>query len=425
MRKLIKEVYPQIYADYKDGMTISELSVKYGFKPNSIRLYFNKQGINISTARRFSEQELNNLINDYQNGMRPFELSKKYNRNSATIIGKLKEIGLYENNNYRFTDEDIEFLKIQYPLGNWELIEERFTNTSKQSIHTKMHKLGISADKYFDEKTWTEEELKILKNNYVYGDVEKILELLPNRTYSSITTKARRLGLLTRTFWTNEEDNIMKQYYHFKTVDEMIELLPNRTRGSIIDRARQLNLVSVCKYTKEETQYIIENWCNMSDEEIAIALDKPYRGLKAKRISLGLLRIKEESSYNNLSEYVRRNNLEWKEKSMINCKYKCVLTGNRFNDIHHIYGLNLILNETLDELDIEVKPTMDDYTEEELDNILNIFRIKQSEYPLGVCLCKKVHMLFHNKYGYGNNTEEQWKEFVNDFKLGKYNENVA
>lgn len=424
-RRTIKEVYPQIYTDYKNGMTIIELSEKYDFKPNSIRLYFNKQGINFSNAIKFSEQELNSIIFDYQNGLRPFELAKKYQRNSASIIGKLKEIGIYNNSNYRFTDEDIEFLKIYYPLGDWDLIEKRFTNTNRQSIHTKMYKLGISADKYFNEKNWTKAELQILKENYVYGDIEKLLKLLPNRTYKSITTKARRIGLSTRTCWTNKEDSIIKHFYHLKTVDEMMELLPNRTHTSIIEHARQLNLVSICKYTKEETQYIINNWHQMSDEEIAIVLNKPYKGIKAKRLSLGLLKIKEESSYNSLSEYVRRNNLDWKEKSMINCKYKCVLTGNRFNDIHHIYGLNLILNETLDELNIDVKPTMDDYTEEELDDILDIFRIKQSEYPLGVCLCKEVHILFHNKYGYGNNTEEQWEEFVNDFKLGKYEKNVA
>lgn len=332
-------------------------------------------------------------------------MAKKYHRNSAIIIGKLREIGLYENNNYRFSDEDIEFLKIHYPLGNWELIDKRFSHINRSSIYTKMSKLGIDS-KNFKEKMWSEEELRILVDNYVYGNIEKITKLLPNRTYSSIVTKAGRLGLLTRSFWTDTENTIMKEFYHLKTVDEMMKLLPNRSRISIIEHARQLNLVSVCKYTKEEVQYIIDNWLEMSDEEIAVALNKPHKCLKAKRLSLGLFRIKEESSYNSLSEYVRRNNLEWKEKSMKNCKYKCVLTGHRFDDIHHIYGLNLILNEVLDILDIEIKSTMDDYTEEELGNILDMFRLKQSEYPLGVCLCKEVHMLFHNKYGYGNNIEE-------------------
>lgn len=89
--------------------------------------------------------------------------------------------------------------------------------------------------------------------------------------------------------------------------------------------------------------------------------------------------------------------------------------------------MNLILNEVLEELSIDIKNKMDDYTDRELRDILDLFRIKQSEYPLGVCLTKEIHMLFHNKYGYGNNTEIQWNEFVTDFKNGKYNKelNVA
>ena len=44
----------------------------------------------------------------------------------------------------------------------------------------------------------------------------------------------------------------------------------------------------------------------------------------------------------------------------------------------------------------------------------------QKQYPMGICLQKEVHTLFHNIYGYGNNTPEQWYEFVSDFKNGKY-----
>lgn len=249
-----------------------------------------------------------------------------------------------------------------------------------------------------------------------------MLELLPNRSYGSITTKAQRLNLKTREFWSEEEIEIMNKYYHLNTPAEMMKLLPNRSRNSIIDCAVKLHLVSSFKYSKEESQFIIDNWKTMSDEEMERYLHKLPRSVKGKRLSLGLFRTKEESSYNDLSEYVRKNNLEWKAKSMIHCGYKCVLTGKRFDDIHHIYGLNLILNETLNELHIAIKESINDYTDKELKNILDNFRLKQSEYPVGVCLSKNVHMLFHNTYGYGNNTQDQWDEFVKDFRKGKYNE---
>ena len=125
-----------------------------------------------------------------------------------------------------------------------------------------------------------------------------------------------------------------------------------------------------------------------------------YKRQNNYRFRNKLIKTYENSSYNDLSEYIRRNNLEWKEKSMKNCNYKCVLTGNRFDDIHHIYGLNLILKETLKDLNINIKETMDDYTDQELRLILDAFRTKQNNYPLGVCLTSDIHKQFHDKYGY-------------------------
>lgn len=113
--------------------------------------------------------------------------------------------------------------------------------------------------------------------------------------------------------------------------------------------------------------------------------------------------------------------MEWKTQSIINCNYQCVLTKDRFDDIHHIHGFNLILNETIETLDIPIKECIDDYTDVELRNLLDTFRLLQSKYPLGVCLRKDIHVLFHNIYGYGNNTQKQWNEFLNNYNNGKYN----
>ena len=424
-RKLLTEaIYQEMYMDYISGFSLAELCEKYDFKKVTIQKHFNQRGVYFSKARRFSDEELECIVNDYKDGMRPFELAQKYNRDSGTLIGKLQDIGVYEFTTHHFTDEEIEFLKVYYPMGNWGAIQEFMPNVSRSSIHTKMHDLGISMDSFF----WNKSDINLLKSAYesMYGQVCELVDLFDGKfTYKAIVSKARRLGLKTREFWNDIEIMVLKEHYHLKTLDEIMTLLPNRSRESVINKARELGLKNCYKYQDKETQFIIDNWATMSDMEMAQSLNREVRSVMWKRQRLGLLRLKEESSYNNLSEYVRRNNSEWKASSIINCKYKCVLTGNRFDDIHHIHGVNLILNETLEELCIDVKENIDDYNDKELKDILDVFRRKQDEYPLGVCLCKDVHILFHNKYGYGYNTQEQWNEFLEDFKNNKYQINVA
>lgn len=367
---------------------------------------------------KFTEEEINNIINDYNNGMCPKDLGIKYKRNSGTIIGKLSKLGVYENTRMHFTNDDIDFLKIYYPIGDWNAIFNRFPNIKKQKIHAKMSSLNIKMDSFF----WSRDEINLLKQYYSScNSVSDLIEMLNNKfTYGAITTKAEKLGLKTREFWSDDEIKILKLNYPNKTLDEMEQLLPNRNRKTIVERAYELKIRNVTKYSKEQEQFIKDNWTSMSDEEMANCINKTKSGIIGKRLMLGLLRIKENSSYNDLSEYVRRNNIEWKKKSIKACNYKCYITGDRFQAIHHIYGLNLILNETLNELGILIKASMDDYTDIELRNILDTFRVNQDKYPLGICLREDTHKLFHNIYGYGNNTYKQWSEFVNNINKNKY-----
>jgi len=108
-----------------------------------------------------------------------------------------------------------------------------------------------------------------------------------------------------------------------------------------------------------------------------------------------------------------RNNLdEWKKSSMENCNYKCIITGDRFDQIHHIVSVNLIIEETFNELQINKNNDLSVYTNEELLRIKSKFLEIHNHYPLGVCLRNDIHNLFHSIYGWGNNTEYQWNEFL-------------
>lgn len=122
-----------------------------------------------------------------------------------------------------------------------------------------------------------------------------------------------------------------------------------------------------------------------------------------------------------LNLYLREFLDEWKQESMKNCNYRCVLSGDRFNDIHHLYSFNKILREVMEELNFPIYTTIKDYTQDQL-KIMQLSIIqKHKEYPLGVCIRKDIHNLYHNLYG-DDNTPEQFGEFVLRFNSGEFNE---
>jgi len=117
--------------------------------------------------------------------------------------------------------------------------------------------------------------------------------------------------------------------------------------------------------------------------------------------------------------YLRDFLKDWKINSMKMCNYKCVITGDAFDIIHHLYSYNKILKETLDEVNIPIYSTIAEYTTEELDLLKTAIYNKHCEYPLGVCLTEELHKLFHNIYGKGDNTPEQFEEFKIRYNNGE------
>jgi len=113
-----------------------------------------------------------------------------------------------------------------------------------------------------------------------------------------------------------------------------------------------------------------------------------------------------------IHNHLRSVLIDWKKESMKNCLYKCVLTNLRFDDIHHLYGFDLILSETLQEIKFNLRETIHDYNDYELKILENKLIEVHKRYPLGVCLVKPLHDLYHKYYFYGKNTPKQFEEFI-------------
>lgn len=292
-----------------------------------------------------------------------------------------------------------------------------------------MSRNKISREKYF----WTDEDTKYLKENIDLGYIELERRFAGRHTRKAISTKAIKLGLTQPQEWTEEEIKILKNNYSSLPKEEIQKLLPNRTWNAITLKGNNLDIKSYRyineKYSEEQKNFIIENFGKMTDIEIANALGKSVHGISDQRHSLGLYYLdKNYSKYNNISKFFRAHIYDWKENSMKQCNYQCIFTGSKDYAIHHIISFNTILSKFfsyIDSKNLLKSNNLSDYSKEELDNLIKIFNTIHDKYPLGVCVRKDIHNLFHNIYGSGGNTKEQWDIFSEKFSNHEYDDLIA
>lgn len=118
-----------------------------------------------------------------------------------------------------------------------------------------------------------------------------------------------------------------------------------------------------------------------------------------------------ENATTPLFSYLREmSTKEWKQKSAKNCDYKCVITGEPFDVIHHLYSFNLIAREALSLNAILLRGSISNYSQEELEILIAECKRLHEKYGLGVCLSEKAHKTFHSIYG-NSNSVEQFEEF--------------
>lgn len=94
-------------------------------------------------------------------------------------------------------EETLEYIKSNYGLISYKEMG-LFLHISPSTIKKAAIKYGIVRKKTKQDNSWTDEEIKILIDNYgvlKYGDIQK---LIPNHSVGSITTKARNLNIVSK-----------------------------------------------------------------------------------------------------------------------------------------------------------------------------------------------------------------------------------
>jgi len=113
-----------------------------------------------------------------------------------------------------------------------------------------------------------------------------------------------------------------------------------------------------------------------------------------------------------IGHILRGKMTQWRQDSKKACGFKCVISGERFDHIHHIYGFDMILEETFDETGVEKREKLSDYSDHEVKTLEDVCLKLHYKYGLGACVTKENHENFHKAYKYGQNTPEQWEEFL-------------
>lgn len=383
-------------------------------------------------AKKITEDKINKMIQLYKEGNNLTDISNILKIKDETISNYLDKYGIRpkEKCNYKLSDSEKEIILSLYKDGNFEEIFSRFPYIKRQTVYTLASNNNIKRESYF----WSKRDEEILIDNYGkldYCDIQKLFDRY--HSTKAIGTKAIKLGLTQSQEWTEEEISILNNYYSILPKEDFLKLLPRRSEDAIVCKAMQLGIKSYKylneKYSSEEEQFIIDNAGIMTDEEIANALSRGIRGIQDKRRKLGLYFFdKDYSNYESFAKLFRGHIQDWKTKSMEKCNHKCVISESKNFAIHHLYGFNLILKEVfekLDKMNLLKSDNLEDYSKEELNNIIDVFQLIHNKYPLGVCVDKDIHDLFHKIYGAGGNTEEQWNKFVVDYNNNKYDELLA
>jgi hypothetical protein len=120
-----------------------------------------------------------------------------------------------------------------------------------------------------------------------------------------------------------------------------------------------------------------------------------------------------------ISGFARTRLDAWARESFAFHNGTCFVSGETKQiEIHHLYGFNMILQEALANCGLSERKSRGDYTNKETDMIADEIELLHKKYPLGLCLTKSIHKLFHYYYGRGNNTPEQFYEFCSCIDSG-------
>lgn len=293
-----------------------------------------------------------------------------------------------------------------------KMCKDRFRNVCRE-CGADGHFMG---EGYIPKTWWTKEQEVLLRKIYPhYTNEEIIANFFPNETMKSLAEKAYKLGNIHKTQQTMNRINLRKS--------ELLSGSNSPCYGKHLSEETKLKISKSKngKYTGVNSYWFGKKRSLKQRKEISNRLKEKgqWKGKNNPRYKKPLIGAENpnwKGGKTPIYSELRTQISEWKQKSMEYCNYRCVITGLYFDNIHHLYNFR----DIVDILHLEMKQRVEDYTELEFKAIISFLKKKHTEHGLGACLVKDIHKLFHDNYGYTNNTYQQFEDFSNRYYKGEF-----
>lgn len=285
-------------------------------------------------------------------------------------------------------------------------------------------KNDFNFDKWYNNKNkrfrnnWSYDDLKWLYNNYLNLSKDEILLRFEDVSYKTLTNIIYQWDIrkeCKNSNWSQGDIDMLYMYYPNADKEELIEMF-DRSWDAIKNKASK---IGVSRSEEKYSQIMSEN-----QEGVVISIETRIKQSRARK---GNKSPNWKGGISTLVPFFRGQLFEWKIKSLEKYGFKCAFTNENNGDleIHHLYkNFSDILEKTFDMVGLEIKDTIEDYSENEIKKLVKVFNELHFKYGLGVPLSKDIHKLFHIIYGLNNNTKEQFEEFKKRYFNGDFNETL-
>lgn len=264
---------------------------------------------------------------------------------------------------------------------------------------------------------WSKEDIEFLKSIYAdYTNEEIVEKFFPNRTIRSLESTADKFGFSGKS----------EETYKRSCIARAIKCSEKNKGRVMSDETRQKLSVIRKEYYKTHSSPMKGK--KLSDDrrrEISLRNKGKWSGNKNPRVA-NPYKGKDNPNWRGgitaLYQELRSDTKEWFMKSAEFSNYNCIITGKNFDNVHHLYPFKNIVEEVFNNLNIDRRENVSEYSDDELIAIRNELLRLHDFYGYGCPINKKVHKLFHDLYGYKETNYFDFLEFIKRIEIGEFNE---